>query len=110
MRLFQKLQLLLPIAKLSVPQSAELEEITKILESLPGKQELLGKILHDVTGKAERRKGREGLTADQILRLGILRKRNNMSYRDLSAATADSISVRKFLELGEGGSRRYPAI
>ena len=44
------------------------------------------------------------MTAEQILKLGILRKRQGLNYRSLSFATSDSVSVRSFLNLEIGRS------
>jgi len=99
MRILKRLQLFLSPAKIACDKTAELEEIDRILMSASGIDKVLAQVLRDVTGKEKSSRGREGVTAEQIVRLGILRRRNGLSYRDLSHATKDSISIRNFLTL-----------
>ncbi len=107
MRLLKKLQLFLRPAKVSCDQSQELEEMERILKELPGIGEVEQKILKDVNHGRERKTGRDGLSSEQILKLGLLRKRHGLSYRDMAHATTDSMSMRVFLNLapGEGISK-----
>lgn len=100
MRLVEKIQLFLCPAKVTSDQSKELDEIDRILHELPGIDEVYEMVLNEVThGRRERKTGREGLSAEQIVKLGILRKRHGLDYRGLSHATQDSLSMRKFLNL-----------
>ena len=102
MRMKRRLQLFLRPAKTETTQSAELEEIGRILEKTPGMQHVYERVLHEVTGGASSATGAEGLTAEQIVKLGVLRTRYNLSYRALSEWTGDSLSVRAFLDLAPG--------
>lgn len=100
MRLTQKLQLFISPAKVSCDQSEELAEMDRILRELPGMNEFYALILKEVNhGHSEHKTGREGLSAEQIVKLGILRKRHGLDYRTLSHATLDSLSIRAFLNL-----------
>ena len=76
----------------------ELQEMGKILEAVQGLDEVYEQILRDINGAKKRATGREGITAEQVLRLGLLRKRHGLTYRDLATATNDSPSMRKFSE------------
>lgn len=88
----------------SVPASTlnqELLEIDRILCEAPGISAVLTQILSDL-GACSGQTGREGMSAEQILRVGIIRMRLGLCYRDLEHATEDSLSVREFLKLGYG--------
>jgi IS5 family transposase len=102
MRLIQRLQLFLRPAKVETKQSDELEEIARILDQAPGMREIYAEVLKEVAhGKCEKT-GRGGLTAEQIVRLGILRARSGATYRELEHMTADSLSVQAFLNIAPG--------
>lgn len=103
MRLLKKLQLFLSPAKVSSDRSQELSEMDRIIGVSEGMREVLARILLEVNDGADnKRTGRDGVTAEQILKLGILRKRHNLSYRELSEASRDSLSMREFLNLAPG--------
>lgn len=102
MRSRKKLQQFLRPAKVNCDRSSELEEIDKILAGTGGMNELLQEIVAAVSDSKSSALGREGLTGEQILRLGFLRRRYGMSYRGLSEATFDSLSIRSFLNLAQG--------
>ena len=103
MRLLKRIQKFLVPEKIEIDRAEELEEMGRILETSPGIEEVLSKVLLDVTsGKKTSGTGAEGLSALQIVKLGVLRNRHGLTYRALSHATADSISMRRFLELPFG--------
>ena len=110
MRLLKKLQLFLAPAKVTCDRSKELEEMGRILEEVAGLEEVCRRILRDINGGNERATGREGVTAEQVLKLGFLRKRHGLSYRDLAATTQDSLSMRSFLNLPPGKGLSKSAI
>lgn len=103
MRLLKRLQLFLRPQKVETSQAAELEEIGKILRSEPGINSVYERVLQDVSG-GKSSTGAEGLTAEQIVKLGILRMRFGTTYRELSRLTEDSLSVREFLDVAPGKS------
>ncbi len=104
MRLLKKLQLFLCPAKVSCDRSDELQEMQRVLDSAPGLDPVLEQMVRDVTGRDDgsKRIGREGITAEQVLKLGLLRKRHGLTYRGLAEATSDSMSMRQFLNLAPG--------
>ena len=110
MRIRESLQLILAPAKIVSEQHEELQEMDRIIRNLPEKQELYDLILRDVNKGRDNNLGRAGLTAEQILKLGILRKRHGLDYRSLATATSDSISMRIFLGLGMEESLKKSAI
>ena len=73
MRLQKRLQLFLRPAKVTCDRSQELEEMGRILDSVQELNEVYRQILHDINGANERATGREGLTAEQVLKLGLKR-------------------------------------
>lgn len=99
MRIRESLQLILAPAKIVSDQGCELTQIDEILRKLPEIDQIYQQILSDVNGGKSYKTGREGLTAEQILKLGIIRKRHGLDYRELSFSTIDSMSIRSFLNL-----------
>lgn len=110
MRFFKKLQLFLAPAKIETDQTKELAAIDKILSRAQGMEEVLRQVLVDINGDEVRTTGREGLTVEQVVRLGILRQRYQLSYRQLAHATSDSMSMREFLNLEPGRGLKKSAI
>jgi len=110
MRLLKKLQLFLRPAKIFHDRISELEEIDKVLQVAPGLDAVLELVLKDVNGGKESKTGRDGVTAEQIVKLGLLRKRHDMTYRELAVASGDSQSMRLFLNLPEGSGLSKSAI
>ena len=110
MRLLKRLQRALREEKVSFGTGDELEEMSRILESMREIQEVYKAVLKDVGGKTGSGTGREGLSAEQIIKLGILRKRLGRTYRELAEASADSLSVRRFLDLPLGTKLSRSAI
>lgn len=100
MRLMRKIQLALMPVKIEFDRSQELDEMERILEVLPGIRKVYRLVLADLGGSST---GPGGLTAEQVVKLGVLRKRHDMKYRELAHATSDSLSMRRFLglELGQ---------
>ena len=92
MRLLKRLQRSLREARVEFGTGDELEEMSRILESTPEIGKVYESVLKDVNGKIGSRKGRDGLSAEQTVKLGILRKRLGLTYRGLSEASADSLS------------------
>jgi len=82
--------------KIEFDRTEELDEIDRILGGLPDIGKAYERVLEDLGGKTT---GAGGLTAEQVVKLGILRKRHEMTHRELSHATSDSMSMRRFLGL-----------
>ncbi|MCH8245848.1 MAG: ISNCY family transposase [Bacteroidetes bacterium] len=73
-------------------QARELAMIDRILVANPSAAEAVWK---DLQGPLVR-KGRPGLSADQVLRAAIVKQMNGYSYEDLAFHLADSDSYRQF--------------
>ena len=110
MRLLKRLQLALREGKVTFSTGDELDAMSKVLDEAPGIEAVYEAVLGDVAGNAKRQVGRDGLSAERIVRLGVLRKRLGLTYRRLSEATADSLSVRRFLDLRNGETLSRSAI
>ena len=82
--------------------SSELQEISKILDSCP---EFIVLVAADLSRNNKKMdSGAHGMSAEQILRAGILKQQNGWSYETLEYQCEDSIDTRAFLRLdfGEG--------
>jgi IS5 family transposase len=78
----------------------ELREMSRILDANPQAAEL---VLTDLlAGGIDPAKGREGLSGDQVLRIGIIKQTNNFSYEELAFHLADSMSYQAFCRIGIG--------
>jgi transposase, IS5 family len=84
----------------SNPISRELEQISQILDANPG---LLDLVYHDLVKAKRHDTGREGLTAEQVLRCCILKQYRQLSYEELAFHLDDSSAFRTFsrLEMGQ---------
>jgi len=78
------------------PHVRELEMIDGILRANP---DIPALVLQDLTRNGSAGKGREGMTADQVLRAAILKQRRMWSYDELSFHLADSWTFRNFCGL-----------
>ncbi len=74
--------------------------MSRILDANPQAAEL---VLTDLlAGGIDPAKGREGLSGDQVLRIGIIKQTNNFSYEELAFHLADSMSYQAFCRIGIG--------
>ena len=90
-------QLPLMQAFISHEHGQELAAMDKILDSI---RLVLAPIGHDLTKGCSARRGRAGMTADQVLRALIVKQLNGFSYARLSFHLADSTCYRSFCRLG----------
>jgi len=84
----------------SNPIARELEEISKIIDANPG---VLDFVYQDLVKAKRHDTGREGLTAEQVLRCCILKQYRELSYEELAFHLDDSSAFRTFsrLEMGQ---------
>ena len=80
------------------PQARHLEHITEVLDALPEAAELVLKDL--VRAGVDPNKGRQGMSAEQVLRVLIIRQMQDFSYEELEFHLADSATFRAFCGLG----------
>src|SRR5512136_2101927 len=78
----------------------ELREMSKVLDATPKVVELA---FQDLTRSARPTTGREGMTAEQVLRCAILKQYRQLTYEELAFHLEDSDSFRGFsrLEMGQ---------
>jgi IS5 family transposase len=74
----------------------ELDAVSKILDANP---EILEAVLRDLTGSLRPDHGREGLTAEQVLRCALLKQSQNLTYEELAFHLGDSQAFRAFARL-----------
>ena len=81
------------------PRAAELEAINRILDDNSIISEL---VLQDLCkGKRrQRRSGAKGMTAEQVLRAGIVKQMFGFTYEELAFHIVDSKSLRRFMLIG----------
>jgi len=80
----------------------ELQEIARILETLPQRAQLLEQVKRDIVRTGRTDTGAEGMTAEQVLRCALVRSIFNLPYRELAFALEDSASIRAFVGVGFG--------
>jgi len=77
--------------------SQELEGISAILDANP---RIVERAYEDLTKGCNADNGREGMTAEQVVRSAILKQYRNLNYEELSFHLEDSNAFRAFARLG----------
>ncbi len=80
----------------------ELEQMSRILDDTPG---LLQVVFDDLVKTKRADTGRQGLTAEQVLRCAVLKQYRQLSYEELAFHLDDSSAFRRFARLDMG---QYP--
>jgi IS5 family transposase len=80
------------------PHAKELLRISAILEQLPEASELVLKDL--LASGINPNRGREGMSAEQVLRVLLLKQMHGYSYEQLEFHLADSVAFRAFCGIG----------
>jgi IS5 family transposase len=80
----------------------ELEQISLILDANP---RLMDLVFQDLIGSSRPDTGREGLTAEQVLRCALLKQYRELTYEELAFHLGDSDAFRSFSRLNMG---QYP--
>ena len=75
----------------------ELETMSKLLDEEPA---ILGLVQKDLCANASPSAGREGMTAEQVFRCGILKRLQGFTYDELELYLQESWSFRAFTRLG----------
>ena len=81
----------------------ELQEMSKVLDANP---RLMDLVFEDMTSLCRTDTGREGLTAEQVLRCAILKQYRQLTYDELAFHLEDSDALRSFARLEMG---QYPS-
>ncbi len=90
-----------PMAKSSIVK--ELEQMSNILDATPTVMDL---VFRDLVKTHRIDTGREGLTAEQVLRCAILKQYRELTYEELAFHLEDSDAFRSFSRLNMG---QYPS-
>lgn len=94
-------QLSLTPAPIAHVHAAELAAISLLLDQLPEAVALVHADLGVRDGRrVDSSKGRDGMAAEQVLRVAILKQHTGFSYERLAFALADSSTYRSFCRLG----------
>lgn len=80
----------------------ELEAISQILDQNPG---ILDLVFQDLVTYQRTDTGRDGMTAEQVLRCAILKQYRELTYEELAFHLEDSMAFRSFARLKMG---QYP--
>src|SRR6266542_859056 len=101
MRMIVHQQLNLVPASIAHAHARELDQMSAVLDAMP---EVVRWVRDDLLRRTAKRidpnKGREGLTAEQVLRALVVKQMNGFSYEELAFHLADSSSYRAFCRLG----------
>jgi IS5 family transposase len=81
----------------------ELEAISQVLDNNPG---ILDLVFRDLVKYRRSDTGRDGMTAEQVLRCALLKQYRELTYEELAFHLEDSIAFRSFARLGMG---QYPS-
>jgi IS5 family transposase len=87
---------------LDLDHAKELEAISRVLDDHPKIAELVWQDLQAASGSKQASRGAGGLSADQVVRILVVKQMNGFSYRELAFHLADSRSYQTFCRLGIG--------
>jgi IS5 family transposase len=96
-----QMNLFSPIMRSSIVK--ELKGISDILDATPT---VMDRVFKDLTVAHRSDTGREGMTAEQVLRCAILKQYRELTYEELAFHLEDSEAFRSFARLGMG---QYPS-
>jgi IS5 family transposase len=85
---------------LDLHPAKELEAISRVLDDNPTIAELVWQDLQAASVSKQATRGAGGLSADQVVRILIIKQMNGFSYRELAFHLADSRSYQTFCRLG----------
>jgi transposase, IS5 family len=94
-------QLGLVPAPIAHVHAAELRKMSAVLDAIPDAAKLVGADLaHRGDKPIDTSKGREGMTAEQVLRAFVVKQMKGYSYEELAFHLADSSTYRSFCRFG----------
>jgi IS5 family transposase len=102
MREARKTQETLRETWLDLSHAKELEAISRVLDDHPKIAELVWQDLQAASASKQASRGAGGLSADQVVRILVVKQMNGFSYRELAFHLADSRSYQTFCRLGIG--------
>ena len=99
MRKMSKKQMPLMPQGLDHPWAVELDAANRILDAIATIYDLA---MQDLSPRAKRRAGANGMSAEQVVRAAIIKQMFEFSYQDLAFHLLDSVSLRRFCLIGIG--------
>ena len=97
--IYQTQTTLCPIPMSEFQEVKELAEMSQLLDAYPDMSKL---VLQDLVHNTDAEKGRKGMSAEQVLRFGILKQLRGYSYEEMPFQIDDSVSARWFVRIGIG--------
>src|SRR3990172_6519310 len=76
------------------------KELAAASAALDEHPEVLASVLRDIVGKTNAKRGRLGMSADQVVRATVLMQLHDLSYEKLAYELADSATARSFCRIG----------
>ena len=100
MRMRSQKQLYFKAQSMTVKGSEYLLSLNEVLEELPGLDNILQQIQSDLNpSNSTDPRGRNGMTAEQVLRALLLKQNESLPYRKLADRLGDSMSMLDFMKL-----------
>jgi IS5 family transposase len=96
-----RMNLFSPVMRSSIVK--ELQGISDVLDATPS---VMDRVFKDLTAARRIDTGREGMTAEQVLRCAILKQYRELTYEELAFHLEDSDAFRSFARLEMG---QYPS-
>jgi IS5 family transposase len=93
-----------------MPRSAIGRELAAVSEIVDANPDVLERVHRDLVGTAREHHGREGMTAEQVLRAAIVKQSQNLTYEELAFHLGDSQAFRAFVRLGVNQSPTRSAL
>ena len=81
------------------PWAVELDAVNRILDAIATIYDLA---MQDLSPRAKRRAGANGMSAEQVVRAAIIKQMFEFSYQDLAFHLLDSVSLKRFCLIGIG--------
>jgi IS5 family transposase len=85
-----------------LPKNRVSKELEAISEILDGHAEMLDRVYQDLSGTRRVDTGRDGMSAEQVLRCAILKQYRSLTYEELEFHLQDSQSFRTFAKMRMG--------
>ena len=77
-------------------------ELEVMSQWLDGHAQVLGWVHEDLRSRGVKETGRNGLSAESVVRCGLLKQHRQLSYEELSFHLQDSLSFQAFARLSKG--------
>jgi len=99
MRMPQSNQHEFELSRVDHEYARELEEISRILERIPNIKQIYTQVAKELSLGGATKRGRDGLTAEQVVKIALIKIYFGYTYRELEFVLQDSATIRKFVGL-----------